>query len=166
MAFTPPSSLASFSGPVAVTQSTSPWIVDGSAVTQPVSAVALPLPAGASTAARQDAQTALLGGGLPSALVGDRLKVDGSGVVQPVSGPLTDAELRASAVDVLGPLTDAELRATPVPVEATIEPPEGAATDDTLAQVLAEVAGSARLLAVLTSAAVETDVSDLIGESG
>ncbi len=31
-------------------------------------------------------------------------------------GPLTDTELRASAIDVLGPLTDAELRATPVPV--------------------------------------------------
>lgn len=33
-----------------------------------------------------------------------------------VTGPLTDAELRATPVDVLGPLTDAELRATPVPV--------------------------------------------------
>ncbi len=33
-----------------------------------------------------------------------------------VLGPLTDTELRASAIDVLGPLTDAELRATPVPV--------------------------------------------------
>lgn len=34
---------------------------------------------------------------------------------QPVSGPLTDAQLRAAAVPVSGPLTDAQLRATPVP---------------------------------------------------
>lgn len=34
----------------------------------------------------------------------------------PVTGPLTDAELRATAVPVSGPLTDAQLRATAVPV--------------------------------------------------
>jgi hypothetical protein len=34
---------------------------------------------------------------------------------QPVSGPLTDTQLRASAVPVSGPLTDAQLRATAVP---------------------------------------------------
>jgi hypothetical protein len=34
----------------------------------------------------------------------------------PVSGPLTDAELRASAVPVSGPLTDTQLRAAAVPV--------------------------------------------------
>lgn len=36
-----------------------------------------------------------------------------------VTGPLTDAELRAAPVPVLGPLTDAELRATPVPVSSS-----------------------------------------------
>lgn len=36
-----------------------------------------------------------------------------------VSGPLTDAQLRAAAVPVSGPLTDAQLRATPVPVSLT-----------------------------------------------
>jgi hypothetical protein len=40
----------------------------------------------------------------------------------PVSGPLTDTQLRASAVPVSGPLTDAELRATPLAL------PTGAAT--------------------------------------
>lgn len=35
---------------------------------------------------------------------------------QPVSGPLTDTQLRASAVPVSGPLTDAQLRASAVPV--------------------------------------------------
>ena len=33
-----------------------------------------------------------------------------------VTGPLTDTQLRASAVPVAGPLTDTQLRATPVPV--------------------------------------------------
>ncbi len=53
-----------------------------------------------------------------------------------VSGPLTDAQLRASAVPVSGPLTDAELRATDVPVSATSLPlPTGAATETTLGAV-------------------------------
>jgi hypothetical protein len=37
--------------------------------------------------------------------VAGRLPVDGSGVTQPVSGPLTDAQLRASAVPVSGTVT-------------------------------------------------------------
>jgi hypothetical protein len=46
-----------------------------------------------------------------------------------VTGALTDAELRASAVPVSGPLTDAELRASAVPVSAASLPlPSGAAT--------------------------------------
>lgn len=48
--------------------------VDGSAVTQPISAASLPLPTGAATAALQ-------GGGLPSALSADRLKVESVGNV-------------------------------------------------------------------------------------
>lgn len=38
---------------------------------------------------------------------------------QPVSGPLTDAQLRATAVPVSGPLTDTQLRASAVPVSGT-----------------------------------------------
>lgn len=48
------------SGTVAVTQSTSPWVVDGSATTQPISAAALPLPTGASTSANQTSQQSSL----------------------------------------------------------------------------------------------------------
>jgi hypothetical protein len=40
-----------FPGTVAVTQSTSPWVTDGSGFVQPISAAALPLPAGAATEA-------------------------------------------------------------------------------------------------------------------
>lgn len=55
-----------------------------------------------------------------------RLLVDGSGVTQPVSGPLTDTQLRATPVPVSGTLTvntgltDTQLRATPVPVSGTV----------------------------------------------
>lgn len=38
----------------------------------------------------------------------------------PVSGPLTDAELRATAVPVSGPLTDTQLRANAVPVSGPL----------------------------------------------
>lgn len=57
---------------------------------------------GAATSAAQatgNASLASIDGKAP-ALVGGRVPVDGSGVTQPVSGPLTDAELRASAVPV------------------------------------------------------------------
>jgi hypothetical protein len=41
--------VSNFPASQAVTQSTSPWVVDGSASTQPISAAALPLPTGAAT---------------------------------------------------------------------------------------------------------------------
>lgn len=54
----------------------------------------------------------------------------------PVSGPLTDVQLRATAVPVSGPLTDVQLRATAVPVSAASLPlPTGAATEATLLDV-------------------------------
>jgi hypothetical protein len=47
----------------------------------------------------------------------------------PVSGPVTDAQLRASAVPVSGPLTDTQLRAIAVPISAASLPlPSLAAT--------------------------------------
>lgn len=48
------------------------------------------------------------------------VRVDGSAVTQPVSGPLTDTQLRATAVPVSGPLTDTQLRATAVPVSGPL----------------------------------------------
>jgi len=67
-------------------------------------------------------------------------------VTQPVSGPLTDAQLRASPVPVSGPLTDAQLRAAAVPVSAASLPlPSGAATEATLATRLSESAFQARI---------------------
>jgi hypothetical protein len=110
---------------------------------------------GVATAANQTTGNSSLSSidGKVPALVSGRLPVDGSGVTQPVSGtfwqatqpvsgPLTDVQLRAAAVPVSGtfwqatqpisgsvsitgtaavsgPLTDTELRATAVPVSGT-----------------------------------------------
>lgn len=67
--------------------------VDGSGVTQPVSAAALPLPAGAST----EATLALIKAKTDNldVLLSTRTKPADT---QPVSGPLTDAQLRANPV--------------------------------------------------------------------
>jgi hypothetical protein len=92
----------------------SAWKVDGSAVTQPISAASLPLPTGAST----EATLSTLNGKVPSGLTvtSTRLLVDGSGVTQPVSGTVSVS----GSVAVTGPLTDAQLRATAVPVSGTV----------------------------------------------
>lgn len=71
--------------------SMTPLKVDGSGVTQPVSAAALPLPTGASTSALQttgNTSVASIDTKTP-ALVSGRVPVDGSGVTQPVSGTVT-----------------------------------------------------------------------------
>lgn len=61
--------------------------VDGSGVTQPISAASLPLPTGASTAARQDTEIASLSSidTKTPALVSGRQPVDPSGVTSPIS---------------------------------------------------------------------------------
>lgn len=72
------------------TANTTAWKVDGSAVTQPVSAASLPLPTGAATLAKQPA-LGTAGAASPDVITVQgvaamtALKVDGSGVTQPVS---------------------------------------------------------------------------------
>lgn len=82
--------------------------------------------------AATEATLSTLSGKVPAGLTvaSTRLLVDGSGVTQPVSGPLTNTELRANPVPVSGtvsantglaqPLTDTQLRATPVPVSGSV----------------------------------------------
>lgn len=97
-------------------------LVNGSAVTQPVSAASLPLPSGAATSANQATEIASLA------------SID-SKLTSPlaVTGPLTDTQLRASVVPVsltsttitgsvavTGPLTDTQLRASAVPISGTV----------------------------------------------
>lgn len=112
--------------------------VDGSAVTQPVSASALPLPSGASTAAKQPA---LGTAGTASADVLSvqgvasmtPLLVNGSGVTQPVSGTVT----------ATGPLTDTQLRATPVPVSGSFSASPASSVVSTVNSTTSVLAGAA-----------------------
>ena len=97
--------------------------------TQPVSATSLPLPTGAATAAKQPALgtagtasvDVLTVQGITSMTP---LKVDGSGVTQPVSGALTDTQLRATPVPVSGSITatnaSVSTTGTAVPTSATL----------------------------------------------
>lgn len=79
-----------------------------------------------------------------------------------VTGPLTDAELRATPVPVSGDftsdgLTDTELRATPVLVTATLSATDNAVLDD-IADGIATVEGAG---ALLTSAQLIDDIVKL-----
>jgi hypothetical protein len=120
--------------------------VDGSGVTQPISAIALPLPTGAATESRQadgNASLTSIDSKTP-VLVGGQVPVVISASV-PVTGPLTDAQMRFAPVPVLvsgtaavtGPLTDAQLRATPVPISGTVTASTGLAQPLTDAQLRA-----------------------------
>jgi hypothetical protein len=86
----------------------------------PVSQASQPLPTGASTSALQttgNASLSSIDGKTPS-LTGGRVPVDGSAVTQPVSdagGSLTIDD-GGGSITVDGPLTDTQLRATAVPV--------------------------------------------------
>lgn len=81
--------------------------VDGSAVTQPVSATSLPLPTGAATSANQTtvgSQTTKLNDGTNTAAVtaASALKVDGSAVTQPVSAASLPLPTGAATETTLG----------------------------------------------------------------
>lgn len=112
--------------------------------TQPVSAVALPLPTGAATevtaaallAAAQAIKTAA------ETLAGRTINTGAVSGTVALDGP-TLAALEAISADtgLAQPLTDAQLRSAPVPVSAAALPlPTGAATEATLAAVQALLA--------------------------
>lgn len=68
----------------------------------------------------------------------ETIQVGNFPATQPVTGPLTDTQLRAAPVPVSFPadeagLTDAELRATPVPVSGTVSVAEPVTVDGTVA---------------------------------
>lgn len=75
----------------------------------------------------------------------------------PVSGPLTDAQLRAGAVPVSGPLTDAQLRATSLPTTPNTSRGAGA-VDSTTTRVT--VASDAPIMATLGAPADAAAASD------
>lgn len=77
--------------------------------------------------------------------------------VVPVSGPLTDTQLRASSVPVSGPLTDTQLRASAVPVSGTVTANTGLTQPLTDVQLRASaVPISASALPLPSGAATET----------
>lgn len=90
------------SGTVGVTQSTTPWVVDGSGVTQPISAASLPLPTGAATSANQSTEITSL------QLIDDTVHAEGADISKgvPIMGQLDDTgttdavENKASVVRV------------------------------------------------------------------
>jgi hypothetical protein len=98
--------------------------VDGSAVTQPVSAASLPLPTGAAqehtTAVSPHAVRLTDGAAFFKPTTPSDTQPVSIAATVPVSGPLTDTQLRASAVPVSGPLTDTQLRASAVPVSGPL----------------------------------------------
>jgi len=120
-------------------------LVDGSGVTQPVSAAALPLPSGASTSALQSTGNASL-----------------ASIDTKLTAPLA----------VTGPLTDAQLRATSVPVTATISgTPNVAVTSSALptgaATSALQTTGNASLATIDSStASLNTKIPTLAANSG
>ena len=106
-----PTYLVTSTGTEIGTAASPAYVAPGTNTTWAISAVSLPLPAGAATAAKQPAlgtagtasSDVITVQGIASMVA---LKVDGSGVTQPVSGTVT----------ATGPLTDTQLRASAVPV--------------------------------------------------
>ncbi len=116
-------------------------------------ALTINLPTGAATAAKQDSIITALGGTLVTN-VSDRaarllghVTIDNSSLA--VTGPLTDAQIRATALLVSGPLTDAQLRASTLPVSLDLST---LATQTTLAAVDTKLGGTLAVSGPLTDA--------------
>lgn len=85
--------------PSGLTVTSTRLLVDGSGVTQPVSAASLPLPTGASTAANQTTlNTTASSIDTKLTTTANGLKVDGSAVTQPISGSVSVSNFPASQV--------------------------------------------------------------------
>jgi len=128
-------------GSVAFGTNTDPVRTDPTGTTtQPISAAALPLPTGAATAALQTQ---------PGVDIGDVTVNNAAGAaavnIQDGGNSITvDGTVAVSgSVAVTGPLTDAELRATPVPVSGTVTANAGTGTFAVSAASLPLPAGAA-----------------------
>jgi len=144
----------------------SAWKVDGSAVTQPVSAASLPLPSGAATSALQTQPGVDIGdvtinnaAGAASVNIqdgGNSITVDGTVAISgsvAVTGPLTDTQLRAAAVPVSGTFFQATQ-----PVSGTITANIGTSGSLALDATLAK-------LTVTQGAALGTNTQAMVGGS-
>ncbi len=140
-------------------------LVDGSGVTQPVSAAALPLPTGAATEARQatgNASLASIDAKAP-ALVSGRVPVDGSAVTQPVSAaalPLPSGAATSAKQDTgntsLASIDSRLSSALPLPTGAATEARQ-ATSNSSLSSIDAGIGGAT------AAAAGDTGASTVVG---
>lgn len=108
---------------------------------------------------------------LPVSDAGSSLSIDDGGGSITVDGPLTDTQLRATAVPVVGPLTDTQLRAASVPVtgpltdaqlRATAVPVTGPLTNTQLRATPIPVVSSTDVRTPTTTSITGTASSTLI----
>jgi hypothetical protein len=131
--------------------------VDGSGVTQPVSAVSLPLPTGAATEARQISENlsiASLDSKSP-ALVGGRVPVDGSGVTQPVSAvslPLpTGAATAANQSTMITTLNLSKTKGKTIPTTTFVNYGAASVTTGAWTQLVASVSANVEEIQIFDS---------------
>jgi hypothetical protein len=102
---------------------------------------------------------------------GNSITVDDGGLSLTVDGPLTDTQLRASAVPVTGALTDTQLRASAVPVTGALTnselraspvPVSGGLTDTQLRAAPVPVVASVPTRTPTTTSVTSTTTSALI----
>lgn len=145
-------SLASIDGklPSNLTVTATRLLVDGSGVTQPISASSLPLPTGAATSANQTtANTSLsnIDGKLPALTALGRVPVDigGNGSITITSGTITvqnEVEIKNDS-------------GNPVPISVTSLPlPTGSATETTLSAINTKIPSLGQALMVASSPVV------------
>src|SRR6185436_11698897 len=103
--------------PVPVTQSTSPWITDGSVTVQPVSGTVSVNNFPSTQSVTQGTSPWVVSGTVTTS---PNVNVhDGTGVSISSTGSSLNVDV-TNTVPVTGPLTDAQLRAVPVPISGTV----------------------------------------------
>jgi hypothetical protein len=102
---------------------------------------------------------ALSGGRVPVEATGPLTDTQLRATAVPVSGPLTDTQLRATAVPVSGPLTDTQLRATAVPVSGPLTDTQLRATAVPVSGPLTDTQLRAAALPLPSGAASETTLA-------
>lgn len=93
---------------------------------------------------------------------GGSITVDSAGGALSVTGPLTDAQLRAAAVPVTGGLTDTQLRAAAVPVSGPLTDTQLRATAVPVSGPLTDTQLRASAVPVVSSVAVRTPTTTSI----
>jgi len=93
---------------------------------------------------------------VPVSDAGGTLSIDDGGGSITVDGPLTDTQIRATALPVSGPLTDTQLRATPVPVSGGLTDTQLRASAVPVSGPLTDTQLRASVLPTIGSVAVRT----------